>query len=329
MPKFTLAVDSSQISCFLECPQKWVNQYLKRLVPIRYQQDESLNMGSYAHKLLEIYYQCKARGVGLNDTMLLMDAYNPDNNQCECGCAKEYHTEIPTLGIVECSRCSMIKRGCSNFRPKSLELPDKVRKKVRKRIVDYVGYYQRDDIQPLSEKHVEVGFSETIYEDQDNLFVLEGRIDLIGKVQGLDCFMDHKIQGKTYYLYDKNIQMKNYMLITKLPMGLINYIRLTDKVEKDITLQRHIVNMNRVELGIWHKRLIQVFYRMKKTVQAFSNKQESERNWNACSGGKLTYDLTKPSWCWYTSLCESTDPEIASREESRLFKINENPWRPW
>lgn len=329
MAKFTLAADSSQISCFLECPQKWVDFYLKRLEPISFEPDESLNMGSYGHKLLELYYRGKARGLGLNDSVKLFDAYDPDKDNCECGCGKEFHQVIPELNITECKRC----KRCSSFRPHALELPAKVRTKVRKRMIEYCYEYQRDDIQPTSEQHVEVGFSEPIYEDSENHFVLEGRIDLIGKLQGLDCFMDHKIQGKTYWLYPRSIQLKNYMLITKLPMAVLNYIRLTDKVTKGETIARDIITMNKVELNAWHKQLINVFFRMKKTVLALQSNKDGanavERNWNSCSGGKLTYDKNKPAYCWYGPLCEEPDPVIAARKEKQLFKIKEVAWKPW
>lgn len=325
MSKFTLAADSSQIDCYLECPQKWVNQYLKRYVPLNFQPDEALNMGTYGHKLLELFYRAKARGLGLNDSVKLFDAYNPDVDNCECNCGKEFHQEIPELGIVECTRC----RKCTSFRPKALELPAKVRQKVRKRMVEYCFEYQREDVIPVSEQHVEVGFSEPIYEDSDNLFVLEGRIDLLGKWRGLDVFVDHKIQGMRYWLYPNSVQFKNYSLITRRT-GVINYIRLTEKVVKDETITRSLVTLQTPELNAWHKRLIQVFFRMKKTIQALqSSKDGVERNWSACKGHKLTFDKNKPEYCWYGTLCEEIDPTMLPKKEEQLFKIQEVPWRPW
>ena len=324
MPKFSLAVDSSQISCFLECPQKWANIYLKRLEPLNFQEDENMNAGTYGHRLLDIYYKSISQGLGQSDAIEKVFSYDPDNDICECGCQKEYHCLVEALGIEECRRC----KKCMKFRPHPLVLDSKVRKKVQKRIRDYTYKYQRDDIRPLSPEHVEIGFSENVYEDSENLFVLEGRIDLIGKLQGLDCFMDHKFQGKTHYLYLRSIQIKNYMLISKMPMAVLNYIRLTDKTS-DETLVRDIVTLNKVELDSWHKRLIQIFFRMKKVLQSFNSNREAERNWNACSGGRLTYDKEKPQYCWYRDLCEEIDPSMAERKEKALFKIKENMWRPW
>ena len=320
MSKFTLVQDSSQISSFLECPQKWMNYYIKRLEPAGFHiEDEAMNAGTYGHKLLDIYYRLKHRGVGLNDALEACFAYNPDEDVCECGCSKEFHCTVAALDIEECKRC----KKCIKFRPHPFPLASLTRGNVRRRFREYVFQYQQNDITPLSEQHVEVGFSENIYEDDENLFVLEGRIDLIGQLQGLDCFMDHKFQTKTHWLYLKSVQFKNYALITKLPMGIANYVRLQSKIQPD-SLSRDIVTFNTVELAAWHKRLIQIFFRMKKALQT-----QPERNWNACSGGRLTYEKDKPQYCWYTGLCEEPDSKIVEAREKQLFKIKENVWRPW
>jgi hypothetical protein len=140
--------------------------------------------------------------------------------------------------------------------------------------------------------------------------------------------MDHKFQTKTHWLYHKTVQFKNYSLVTKLPIGVINYVRLQQKIQPD-SLVRDLVNFNSVEQVMWHRRLIQIFQRMKRTLQAFQNGKADERNWNACSGGRLTYDTNKPQYCWFTQLCEEIDPKVAENKERNLYKINENPWKPW
>jgi hypothetical protein len=325
--KFTLVVDSSQISSFLECPQKWINYYVKRLEPLGFQPDEdAMDAGTYGHRLLDIFYRLKSKGVGLNDSVKSMNDYDPDSDMCECGCSKDFHCPLTLApGVIECKRC----KKCTKFRAHPFNLNTKSRTKVRNRVRDYLYKYQQDDFQPLSEQHVEIGFSEPIYEDSDNLFILEGRIDLLAKLQGLDCLVDHKFQMKTHWLYMRSIQIKNYMLISKMPMAVINYIRLQDKLQPD-SLVREIVTLNSVELATWHKRLIQVFFRMKKVLQAAQkDSNQAERNWNSCSGGRLTYDKDKPNYCWFTPLCEEIDPAIAEAKEKQLFKIKEAIWRPW
>lgn len=324
--KFTLTEDSSQITQYLECPQKWINYYVKRIEPMKFEPDENMNKGTYGHKLLEIYYRMKSAGAGLNDIITACNSYNPDTDICECGCTKDFHCPIPILEIEECRRC----KKCAKFRPHPFHLNSLDRSVVRKRLVDYAMKYQQEDIQPLSENHVEIGFSENIYEDSENLFILEGRIDLIGKLQGLNVFVDHKFQSKTHWLYGRTIQFKNYALISKVDIGLINYVRLQQKIQPD-SLTRDLITLNRVELTVWHKRLIQIFFRMKKTLLAYQQnlKDGVERNWNACSGSHLTHDKDKPAYCWYNPLCEEIDPRVAENKERQLYKINENPWRPW
>lgn len=323
MAKSTLVVDSSQIATFLECPQKWENYYLKRLEPIAMPDtDDALNSGTYGHKLLEIYYRMRARHASQEDTAQAMLAYNPDEDTCECGCFRELHCPVPALDIEECTRC----KKCTKFRPHPFKLDTKARKKVYNRIVrEYsANYWQTNDFMPLSEQHIEVGFSEPIYEDSANLFVLEGRIDMIAKWQGLDVFVDHKTQTKTHWIYPRSVQFKNYALITKCTTGVINYVRLTDKIVHNETLNRDMVCFNSVEMEDWKKKLVQIFFRIKKAIET-----KPDRNWNACSGGRLTYDRNKPQYCWYRDLCEEIDPRVAERKEKQLYKIKENIWRPW
>lgn len=321
MAKFTLVQDSSQISTYLECPQKWLNYYVKRLEPQAfYDDDEAMNSGTYGHKLLETYYRMRCKGATINEAVAAFNAYNPDTDTCECGCSKDYHCPIPALNIVTCQKC----KKCPEFRPHPFHLDTFTRNRVKKRIAEYTAKYANNDIMPISEQHVEIGFSESIHEDHENLFVLEGRIDVIGKWQGLDCVMDHKLQQKTHWLYMKSIQLKNYALITKSPMAVINYVRLANKVDEN-TLARDIVTFTRVELAAWQKRLVHIFMRMKKTLQS----GQPERNWNACSSSRLTYDKSRPQYCWFTDLCETVDPQVAEAKEKTLFKIKENVWRPW
>jgi hypothetical protein len=189
----------------------------------------------------------------------------------------------------------------------------------------YVEKYSREqDIEPLSEHHVEVGFSECFFEDHENRFVIEGRIDLIGKLQGLDCIMDHKFQSRAYWLYNKSIQFKNYILASDVNTLIINYIRLHDKKDTD-SLTREVVTMNSVEKEVWRRRLIQLYMRIKKNLQ----NKDKERNWNECSGGFFTNDKEKMKTCWYTQLCEECDPQVAERKEKILYKVDEAVWRPW
>jgi len=322
--RFTLILDSSQISTYMECPQKWYNQYVLRLVPANFDADksaEAMNAGTYGHKLLDIAYKLKARGQHNFNTLLeTAYAYDPDKSTCECGCDLSTHHTLQGLGIDECTRC----RKCLQFRPHPFALSQDVRFKVRARFQDYLLKYRSQDIQPISEEHVEVGFSEAIYEDDSNLFVLEGRIDLLGTLQGLPIVCDHKVQLSTHWLYPHSIQFKNYALVSKIPTFVINYIRLGKEV-KDDTMYRELVNFSISNLLAWKSKLINIYHNIKTSLVS----RTFDHRWNSCSGSYKTYDKVQNHFCWYGSLCEEGDEKVRERKEHLLYKIQPNVWRPW
>lgn len=333
MPKFTLIADSTQLVTASQCPQKWLNHDVKHIEPVKFETEEAMSAGTYGHRLMDIYYRARVNHVPYKDSMELVYAYDPDKDMCVCGCPKDLHQHVEALGIDECKRC----RKCLEFRPVPFPLDSKDRVKIQRRFNEYTQKYLKDDFMPLSENHVEVGFSNTIFEDDENRFILEGRIDLIAKWQGLDvCFVDHKFQGVTTWLYPKNIQFKDYALATGITTGVINYVRLVDtktlkKDKLDTVLIREIVQFNQFEIAAWQKRVIEIFFKMKRTILAHQAKNGAgvERNWASCAGEWKTFDKNKPKYCWYNPLCEEIDKNIADRKEKTLFKINENPWRPW
>lgn len=319
--KFTLVLDSSQISSYLECPQRWVYSYVRKLQPLGFVEDaEAMNAGTYGHKLLDIFYRAKAKGVGLNDAIERCFAYNPDSDTCNCGCTIDYHHTIELLGVQECSRCHK----CLKFVPRPFALAEPIRGLVRNRFREYCFKYQLNDFQPISESHVEVGFSEPIYEDHYNLFVLEGRIDLLARLQGLACIVDHKFQMKTHWLYPKTVQFKNYALVTKANMFVINYVRLQKTLSPD-SMARDLITFTTPELLAWKQRLIRIFLNIKDTLLS----EQPEQRWNACKGDFPTYDKQRPRYCWYTQLCEEVDERMRAAREAKLYQVKKEEWKPW
>jgi hypothetical protein len=319
MSKYTLVLDSSQISEFLECQQKWYFKYVKHLVPTFIESQDSLpmNAGTYGHKLLDIYYRARYARASLNDAAARAFAYNPDTDTCECGCSLDSHKFIPQLNIQECHRCTK----CFNFKPKPFSLDMGTRIAVQNRVREYFFTYQSNDFQIESIDHVEVGFSEVIFEDDENLFVLEGRIDLLASLQGMQCVVDHKFQMRRHQLYPKSIQFRNYALVAKKLLFIINYIRLT-KTPDGTTLVRELVNFTVPELLAWKQKLIQIFHRVKLAKQLGDLGGVPEQNFGACPG-RFNY------MCNFTTLCEEPQQEVARLKEQQLYKINANPWRPW
>jgi hypothetical protein len=276
-----------------------------------------MNAGTYGHKLLDIYYKERCNGESLNEAAARAFAYNPDTDTCKCGCSFSSHRLIPALNIQECHRCSR----CFNFTPKPFELDLGTRAAVLNRLREYFFTYQNNDFQVETPDHVEVGFSEVIHEDTDNLFVLEGRIDLLANLQGIECVVDHKFQMRRHQLYPKSVQFRNYALVAKKLLFIVNYIRLTKSVDKD-TLVRELVNFTVPELLAWKLKLIDIFHRIKRAKQLGDSGGQPEQNFGACPG-RFNYS------CYFTHLCEEPNKEIAGFKEQQLYRINQTPWRPW
>jgi PD-(D/E)XK nuclease superfamily protein len=321
--KFTLVLDSSQIQTFLECPTRWQNQYVKRLVPQVFDlagAQQAMNAGTYGHKLLDIYYRARARRESLDNAMSEAFAYDADKDQCECGCSHFHHKRIEALNIDECARC----KKCLSYRPKPFPLDPETRLQVRNRFRDYCIKWMSNDIIPRSEEHVEIGFSERLFEDSDNLFVLEGRIDLLGSLQGLNVLVDHKFQVSTHWLYSNSVQFKNYAMVSHVPTLVINYVRLVKAIKPD-SLYRDVINFSAPQLASWKHKLIGVFFDIKASIESNSYKQQ----WNACQGTYKTYDKNTPNWCWFGALCEESNEQMRERKEKQLYAIQKNVWRPW
>lgn len=321
MSKFSLVLDSSQITTFLECPTQWYNQYYKRLVPTYYIQDRSaMNAGTYGHKLLDIYYKGKAKHFSMNDCIGMALAYDPDIDTCVCGCHKDQHRLIDLLQIDPCNRC----KHCTNFRAHPFDLAKETRIAVQNRFREYCFFYQNNDFVPDSQEHVEVGFSEPIYEDNENLFALEGRIDLIGSLQGLSCVADHKWQMQRHWIYPESLQFKNYALVAKKTMFIINYIRLAKTMDKT-TMVRQPVSFSALKLLDWKQKLIKIFFQIKRAIET----NNYEQRWSSCKGYGKCFDLAKPSFCPYTKLCEEPSEEVRVMKQNQLYEIKKEIWRPW
>jgi len=294
----TLILDSSQISCYLECAQQHHLRYVENLThsdEIR----EDMAAGTYGHKLLEIYYTHLAKGCDL---------------KCAVAAVYKFHLE-------------------ENF-PLSLSK----RADVASRFGIYWMTYSHNDIQPsigqpiykLSsgtnvnelvetwepKPLVEQGFSYELLRDNTYLFVLEGRIDLIGILGGQTIWLDHKFQGRRHDLYKKSIQFRNYSLVTNLNLGVVNYIRLHKEVTKD-TLVRDIISFNSYERALWREELIEIF----KTILSEQSQGEPRKNRGACAG-----KFSIP--CEFTRICEEPSFVTVEAIKNTYYKKKE-VWKPW
>ena len=130
---------------------------------------------------------------------------------------------------------------CSEFIPVEFPLSKPDRQFVRDRVMEY-SFCEGITIPLLVPKgpdYVESGFSKKIFEDDKRLWILEGRIDLIGQIAPNyeNGWADHKLQARERDIYLKTIQIRNYSYVTQLPIGVVNKIRLAKKSRTRLDIQ--------------------------------------------------------------------------------------------
>ncbi len=337
----TLILDSSQISNALSCLQSWANRGLiainKKCPEETLRPGDALAAGSLGHKYLEIYYHelAKSGDPALSAKVAL--AFDPDKedlvdkqfpldaelrekvrlrvidyllyyNQ------KDYvpaHKKVHSVIVKKvCRLCNTVVNG------KPLPL-NGCPHEVVERLCDS---FEKD---PLIEK----GFSYKLFESPEYLFVLEGRIDFMGEASdGTLLWMDHKFQFRKHNLYHKSIQFKNYSLATGLNLAVINYIRLTEKVDKE-TFVRQPLSFSSLEMRHWKQELTDIYVGIAKTI--------ADPNYYLNDG--LTYSRSQNrgscagAWgksCQYAPLCEEYNPQIRAAVQKRDF-MPRKEWRPW
>lgn len=320
--KKVVNLDSSQISAFLECPRKWYYSYARRLSHISGPPSEALVMGTYGHKLLELYYKKRAEGKSANDATDFAMAFEPEQETVCVHCKNPFVLHYYEGNNMQCE----LGTDSNIFSPTPFPITDDARKLVKKRFHEYTRIYGfMTDVTPLDTESVELGFTHQVYEDEYFLFTLEGKIDVLGKLpDGTPCIMDHKFQMRKRDIYAKTVQFRNYSMVADMNLFIINYIRLTQKVD-GTTFERKMNGFTKPEREQWKSYLIAVFKKMERIIRAseqdpyFWLKSDSEPNWDSC-GGKFGYP------CDFTSICEQ--PDIAEVRINQLYHIREE-WKPW
>lgn len=317
--KQTLIADSTQIGCFLECPEKWYLSHIQNLTrfDINAASKVSMHKGSYGHKLQEIYYKARTNPILAPHAIEYAVDWVPESESCACGHLKLRH--LDSLTSCQSKDCY-----CPNFVPAPYPLEQEQIEEVQDRFRIYCYTYEGrgNDIVPLDIDSVEVGFSHELYEDENYLFVLEGKIDLIGKIQKQTVIMDHKWQDRQRALYTKSLQFKNYCLVTECDTLIVNYIRMADKIT-DETFVRAICSFSRQDLKVWENNVIDIFARMCKfkKQKEVGIDQESDYNWRLCEG-RFGYQ------CEFTQLCEQNFIPVKDIMKKTQYKQKQE-WRPW
>ena len=310
MPKQILIADSTQINCFLECKERWRLSHLENLT--RFDGDankKAMHKGTYGHKLLELYYKSKTNSLLAKYAMEYAIDWIPELDICTCGRYKDKHIEDQSL--------------CAEFTAAPYPLTQEEIIQVQNRFRLYCATYEArgTDIEPVDMDSIELGFSNVVYESDDYLFILEGKIDLIGKIQNIPIIMDHKWQDRARRLYSKSIQFRNYCWAAECDTLVVNYIRMAAAVNNE-TFVRDITSFSKQELTKWKEELTKIFFEMLAyKIKPFYLGYSTEKNWASCSG-KFGYQ------CEFTQICEQQFIPAIDLIKSTQYKQKQE-WRPW
>lgn len=298
----TLILDSSQLSTYWECPEKWHISYLENITKEN-TVDEPVTAGTYGHKLLERYYEGIATG--------------------------KSHSEAVAYALA-------------HKLPLDYPLSADMKGRVVKRFNDYWMTYCTNDVTPALGKPthsiveqdgsfldtytpkalVEQGFSYHLFESREYLFILEGKIDMIYKREGVPEWMDHKFQFRERTLYNKSIQFRNYSLVTGFSIGCINYIGLQKEVTAK-TFRRQIITFSPAELKEWRQEIIEKFVEIATALRRdwYFGPGGKSKNRDSCTG-KFGYA------CPFTKICEESNPHLV-KSIKEIEYVKKEIWRPW
>lgn len=293
MNKTIISLDSWQIKAFETCPESFSLAFRENLRKIWIADTKRYtDKGTLVHSILGIYYTLRA--------------LDPKTDRLKHGTA--------TISLVKKNKLVQKAGFDADFE-----------KFVIERFQQYLFTYMNGDFVPTFKNGVvgvEVPFAVKLYEDKYVIFILEGRIDLIGKYAGFGpLFVDHKTQDKISNYYPRKTQFLCYSLATGLEHGMINYFGLQKDLKNGISLRQKLIHIPRSFVETYKEYLIKkvfmpLFFAMK------SNKGFEQR-WNSCSGNN------ENSPCQYTMICEAgSNPETQVLIKKQFYEKVAS-WSPW
>jgi len=220
--KYTLALNSHQLSNFQLCETKYLYSELIRIQPI--EMGLGIRKGNILGRWLNLYYYNKIKPRTSFGRVL----YNP------------------MLWI------ELIKKEL-NWGPQDAF-------KLYAVLTRYGTEYKNESWHPVA---IEKGFSKILYEDAENLFVYEGRIDLLVENEGKLLVVDHKSQKMNYSIYEFNNQAIGYLWGCDAAEFVYNYLTLT----KDPKFHRAVHPFNSGQIEAWKQNTIKWFFRVKEVLQ--------------------------------------------------------------
>lgn len=289
MSRFVLALDASQISEYLNCPRSWHFRYNLNLVRAG-RKTKALDKGTIIHQLCDFYYNLRAMAPA------------------------ESHLKHCTA-VIE-----LLKTQKTN-----LSLTKEEMQFLQMRFFQYAVRYSNGDIRPKTKSGVpavELGFSKVLLSTPEKLYVVEGRIDMIGTYAGVEMFMDHKTQAQAKDIYKFCPQFLTYSWATGLLRGMINYIGLQAEMS-DKTFRRELITFPAWKIKEWEAKMLQVFHDIETDLSTPDWLETSPyaMDQHACGGA------FNSSPCMFTQLCETGDLRMREQMKKQNYEIK--VWRPW
>lgn len=285
----TIALDSSQLVTKLKCDEKWNLSGRQHLV-LSGGKTGPLDNGTVFHKLLELYYIEKFK-------LPVFDA-----------------ASAATVNFLASKEAHLVDDATRNF--------------LLERFIDYIKNYYQSDFEPLriaGIPSIELGFSNTFYEDEYRKFIIEGKIDLLTTYLKDLSFVDHKTQGRAMSIYPFTPQFLTYAMVTKSKKAVINVIRLHKELSKD-TFLRIPITFAPHQIINWQALVMKQFleiYSVLIKAEAENKSPAFEKNYGECGGSFNSYP------CQFTSLCELSPEATEMYNNLKKFKYHEKIWTPW
>ena len=181
---------------------------------------------------------------------------------------------------------------------------------ITKRFMEYFEHWKIEDsyYQPIT---AEAGFSKILFENEDVVFIYEGRIDLLtlNKRDNTLVWRDYKTSsGHKLYHHTNQFLGYTWAMGESTAYGMLDYIG-KQATKTDKTFEREIVKFHPNQVERWKERAIRTYWNFIIDINY-------EEHLSGCD--------TKYGLCGFTTLCER-DPEI----HEQLIQIKYQPKESW
>lgn len=259
--KQIIVIDASQLNTLQSCDEQLRLQYILNLRPL--QKAEALEKGDLVHTILEAYY----RALRLR--------------------------RLKMHGFEQYTRAQIVDKSCQvgAVLAPSLQLDMATAFNVISNVRDYFNFYSSDGWEPL---FIEMGFSKIIFEDEDFIFVYEGKVDLVTEVAGgnqPDCIVDHKSASRSKTPHPLNNQFLGYCWALEKRNVVKNEIGFQSSYGPKDRFKRFLMSYNEAIIEEWRENTIgwiQRFILSHHTGKYLRNFTSCDK-WSGCQFSELCY----------------------------------------